>query len=324
MSATQRTLVRDVIYWIAPKVGDKGACPTTEEGRQEIVENLDLACEALVKRIDSDGLLFNWYVPVFNNCIALPQECREVRYIVLNGVPLRQRDEWYVGKVASGRCENGCPPAECQDLGDFYIPQPLPKARGIRVALVAESDADAGKVCTVQVVNEYGTPVQEDVVLLGGQAPAVMNSVAYDVTFFKKVKTVGNVLLQLHYDNGQRFQHAVYHPDTEEGLFRRKAIPRKFYGCNVAAIKGKLRYVRITSEDQILPFNDRIALGNAVAAIAAWRRNDEAAYQALLASAVNELQKQMMDADSAKNVKQVVMLTQGATGSWATGRRYWN
>jgi hypothetical protein len=150
-----------------------------------------------------------------------------------------------------------------------------------------------------------------------------MNAAAYDVTFFWKPKTVNSVLLQLQYDDGQRFNFCRYDAETEEGLFRRKALPRRFNGCNIAKIKGKLRYVRITHEDQICPFNDRLAMGDAVAAIAAWRRKDSGARDDLLAHAINELQKQMQVGSSPRNVRQVTFLVQGANPSQAGNARCW-
>lgn len=321
--ATQRTLVRDLIDALAPMTNDSGVGACSPEGRAEVLRDLNLAVQALIKRIDSEGTLFDWYLPVQSGCIALPQTIREARYIVLNGEPMRQRDEWYIGKVGNNQFNNGCSAAECLDVGDFVIPSPLPKARGIRIGLVAMNDADAGKVCTVQVTNEYGSPVQQDLTLLPQQVPVIMDSVAYDVTYFKKPKTVGDVSLQLCYDDGQRFYHCHYLPETEEGMFRRKAIPRRFAGCNIAKVKGKMRYIPITSEDQIVPFNDIIALGFAQKAIAAWRRGDDEQYQTKLGEALNELNKQMQDADSARNVRQVVLLTQGGTPSQANNWKRW-
>jgi hypothetical protein len=321
--ATQRTLARDLIEPLGPMTNDSGVGTCTPEGRAEVLRDLNLSCQALIKRIDSEGTLFDWYIPVDQGCIALPQTIREIRYVVLNGVPLRQRDEWYIGKVGNNQFNGGCSAAECLDVGDFVIPSPLPKRRGIRIGLVAMNDADAGKICTVQVTNEYGAPVQQDLTLLGQQAPAIMDAVAYDVTYFKKPKTVGDVSLQLCYDDGQRFYHCHYLPETEEGMFRRKAIPQRFWGCNIAKVKGKMRYIPITSEDQIVPFNDIIALGNAQKAIAAWRRGDTAEYQLKLGEALNELNKQMQDADSARNVRQVVLLTQGGTPSQANNCKRW-
>ncbi len=315
---TQRTLARELIEPLAPMTNDSGVSICSDVGRAQVLRDLNLGCQALVKRIDSEGLLFDSYVPVWENCIALPQTIREARYIVLNGVPLRQRDEWYIGKVGNNQFRDGCGAMECLDLGDFVIPKPLPKARGIRIALVAMNAADAGKVCTVEVIDEYGVPQHEDLTLLPNQAPVIMNAVAYDVTFFLKPKTQGNVSLQLHYDDGQRFYFCHYLPETEEGMFRRKSIPRRFHGCNIAKIKGKMRYIPITSEDQIVPFNDVIALGFAQKAIAAWRRGDDEQYQTKLGEALNELQKQMMDADSARNVRQVTFVVQGATPSDAS------
>lgn len=322
--ASQRTLVSEMIPWVAPMTGDAGVCATNPEGRARIIEYLDLATENMMKRLDSEGMMFNWYVPVCNKCIALPQDCREARQIVLNGVPLIQRDQWYLGKVCNGWGWNGCGPAECIDLGDYYIPHPLPKQRGIRIALVALNPNDAGKECVIQVLNEYGHPIKETLTLLGNQQPVITESVAYDVTYFLKPKTLGPVSLQLAYDDGQRVQWCEYLPHTQEGLFRRKSIPNRFHGCNIARVVGKLRYDRITSEDQIMPINDRIGMGYAVAAVSAWNRGDTQAYADNMLLALNEIKKQMEDGDSAANVRQVKVRTDFANPSQAGGGRWWN
>lgn len=323
--ATQRTIVSQMLPWIQKMVGDAGVCAEKEPGRTQAIQHIDLACDNLMKRLDSEGMMFNWYVPVQHNCIALPQDCREARQIVLNGVPLTQRDQWYLGKVCNGYTArgSGCGPAECIDLGDFYIPHPLPKQRGIRIALVAMNDADAGKECIVQVLDEHGQAQRQTLTLLANQAPAIMDSVAYDVTFFLKPKTLGSVSLQLHYDDGQRIYWCEYLPHTEEGLFRRKSIPNRFHGCNIARVVGKLRYDRITDENQIMPINDRIGMGYAVAAVSAWNRGDTKAYGENMLLALNEIKKQMEDGDSAANVRQVKIRTNSANPSWAGGGRCW-
>jgi hypothetical protein len=313
-----------MIPWIAPMVLDSGVGACSQEGRNLIIQNIDLATERLMDRLDSEGMMFNWYIPVQSGCIALPQDCREARQIILNGIPLKQRDEFYLGHVWNGTSYGGCGAAECIDLGDFYIPQPLPKRRGIRIALVALNNADAGAQCIIEVLDEYGQQQRETLTLLADQAPAIMSSVAYDVTFFKKPKTLGPVVLQLHYDDGARFNFCQYLPHTEEGLFRRKSIPRTFWGCNIAKVVGKLRYDRITSEEQIMPINDRVAMGFACKAIAAWRRGDDQDYVAKMTMALNELQKQMQDADSAANVRQVQVRSGFANPSQAGGGRWWN
>jgi hypothetical protein len=322
--SSQRTIVREMLPFIAAMTGDAGVCITNPEGRAQAIEYIDLATDNMMKRLDSEGMMFNWYVPVCHRCIALPQDCREARQIVMNGVPLIQRDQWYLGKVCNGYGWHGCGPAECLDLGDFYIPHPLPKQRGIRIALVALNPNDAGVECEVQVLNEYGHPVKETVTLLDNQVPAIMEAVAYDVTFFLKPKTLGPVALQLHYDDGQRIQWCEYLPHTEEGLFRRKSIPNRFHGCNIARVVGKLRYDRITSEDQIMPINDRIGMGYAVAAISAWKRGDTTAYNENMLLALNEIKKQMEDGDSAANIRQVKFRTDFANPSQAGGGRCWN
>lgn len=313
-----------MLPFIAAMTGDAGVCITNAEGRAQAIEYIDLATENMMKRLDAEGMMFNWYVPVCNKCIALPQDCREARQIVMNGVPLIQRDQWYLGKICNGYGWNGCGPAECLDLGDFYIPHPLPKQRGIRIALVALNPNDAGEECVIQVLNEYGHPIKETLTLLDNQQPVITESVAYDVTYFLKPKTLGPVALQLSYDDGQRVQWCEYLPHTQEGLFRRKSIPSRFHGCNIARVVGKLRYDRITSEDQIMPINDRIGMGYAVAAISAWKRGDTGAYNDNMLLALNELKKQMEDGDSAANIRQVKVRTDFANSSQAGGGRWWN
>lgn len=322
--ATQRTLVKEMIPWVQKMVGDSGVCATNPAGRLLTIQHIDLACDQLMKRLDSEGMMFNWYIPVCDHCIALPQDCREARQIVLNGVPLIQRDQWYLGKICNGYHGVGCGPAECLDLGDFYIPHPLPKQRGIRIALVALNNADANKVCVVEVVNEYGQRVKEEILLMENQQPWVMDSVAYDVTFFLKPKTLGPVALQLAYDDEHRTQWCEYLPHTEEGLFRRKSIPQRSWGCNIARVVGKLRYDRITDENQIMPINDRVGMGYAVAAISAWNRGDTQAYNENMLLALNEIKKQMEDGDSAGNVRQVKFRTDFANSSQAGGGRCWS
>lgn len=322
---TQRLIASDILPQIAPMVKDTGVCLTDPEGLAEALEFLDMSCRQLHQRLDSEGTLFEWYVPVYSGCFALPQDCRQVRQISINGVPARQRSEWYIGKIAAGSGVEGCcAPYECRDLGDFYIPQYLPKRDGIRIALIATEEADAGKQVIVEVTDRTGTPKRETLTLLANGQPATMAAVAYDVTYFFKPKTLGNVSLQLQYDDGQRFYFADYLPDTQEGLFRRKQFPQRWAGCNIARIFGKTRYVKIDSEDQILPYNDPIAVGWACSAIAAWRRREGPTYSEHMQLALESLKAQMLDADSAGAVKQMNIRTNFANGSWAGGCRNWN
>jgi hypothetical protein len=202
--------------------------------KQLCIQAIDLSVDDLMKRLDSEGMMYDWYMPVYQQCFSLPQDCREARQIILNGVPLRQRDSFYQGKIWNGcMYGGGCMVDECQDLGDFYIPQPLPQ-RLQRIALVALNNADAGAVCTIEMVDEYGQKQREELTLLPDAAPVVSATQVTDVTYFRKPKTFGPVSLQLHYDDGQRFFVCEYLPHTQEGLFRRKRIPACFQGCNIA------------------------------------------------------------------------------------------
>lgn len=321
-----RTTVASMIPWVAPNVQDSGICPDTPEGKQRIIEDIDLGTEMLLNRIDVDGAMFEWRVPVEAGCFALPQDCLEARQLTLNGVPLTQRTDWYLGKVCpAGRGNGCCGPMECIDLGDFAIPTPLPKNRSLRIALVAEDPSDAGVECVIEVINQYGERKQETLTLLANQQPVITESDAVDVTFFQKPRTQGAVSMQIATDaNGQRLYLCSIDAKTEQSQWRRKQLPRQFWGCNILRIVGKIRYIRLQDENDIMPIDNRIAMGLATQAVAAWRRKDLEYMAQALNAASFELFKQMQNADSASNVRQVKWRNNFANPSQAGGRRCWN
>jgi len=211
-----------------------------------------------------------------------------------------------------------------RDLGDFVTPIPVPHVRPIRLAFVAEYDGDAGVEIVVEVVNEYGERVKEELVLLAGQEPVLTTNSVRDVTYFGKPRTLGPVKMQLRYDNEQRFHFATYGASTQVGQFRRKKLPQRFWGCNEVIIKGKMRYYPIESENDIIPFDDPVALSFAMSAVAALRKRDDVEYNQKLTFALNELFKEMENVDSAGNVQQMQVISGfGRNKSWAGGRRCW-
>lgn len=305
-----RCLVSDVLEAIAPNVDDAGVCATTAEGKRRIISALDLALDALMKRIDTEGALWTWMVPVMGGCFALPEDCLEARQVFINGASTIQRDKWFQGRLARGMRDCGLPcVAEIRDLGDFATPQPLPPLRPIRVALVAEQDADAGSQVTVSVINEYGEEKKETLTLLAAQQPVIMESPAYEIVFVGKIKTQGPVKMYLSYDSGQRFYMCEYGPNVRVGAFRRKKLPQRLCGCAQVHIFGKRRYDRITAETDLIPICDRVALSFAVSAIASLRKRDLEDYNAQMTFALNELWKGLENADSASNVAPVQFLS---------------
>lgn len=319
-------LVSDVLEAIAPNVEDAGVCATTAEGKRRIIAALDLALDALMKRIDTEGALWTWMVPVTGGCFSLPEDCLEARQIFINGAATIQRDKWFQGRLARGMRDCGLPCiAEVRDLGDFATPQPLPPLKPIRVALVAEQDADAGVVVTVEVINEYGERKKEALTLLSGQEAVTMESPAYEISFVGKPKTSGPVKLYLSYDNGARYYLCEYGPNVRNGLFRRKKLPQRHCGCAQVHIFGKRRYDRITAETDLIPICDRVALSFAVSAIAALRKRDLEDYNAQMTFALNELWKGLENADSASNVAPMQFISGfGSNPSLAGGRRCWS
>lgn len=302
-----RILASSLFSWLAPNVGDAGVCADTEDGKAQIIESLDLACDALHTRLDQDfSTLWTWAMPVFDQCFALPEDCLEGRQMWINGGTATQHDEWYQGKLACGLRDQGSIRygPEITDLGQFAIPHKLVQLRDTRVAFIAQSDADAGKVITVELTNEYGETVKETLTLLPKQQPVVTESQVRDVTFLQKPFTQSNVKCYQHFPTGQLHFICDYSPRTLLGAWRRKKIPQCFCGCAYVTIKGKRRYQQITSGDDICPFDNRIAIKFAVQAIASVNRNDPEGYAKFLLMALNEIQKQMKDSDSPSNVSQ--------------------
>lgn len=318
-----RTLVSDILPWIAANVSDSGVCLDTPEGEAQAIAALDLACEALHQRLDQDfSTLWTWSSPIEDSCFALPEDCLEGRQMWINGVTATQHSEWFQGTLANGLADPGSIryTPEITDLGQFAIPYKLPQLRDTRVGLMAESDADAGTQVTIQVTNEYGQTVQEVLTLPAQQELAVTDAQVRDVVFLQKPRTESNVKLYQVFPDGQKVFVCNYSPQTLLGAWRRKKVPQRYCGCKYVTVKGKRRYYRIERLTDICPFDNRIAIKMAVQSIACLNKNDWQGYTAALLMALNEIQKQMRDADSNSNVAQARFRTGfGANPSQGAG-----
>lgn len=313
-----RTLVSELIPWIASNAGDSGMCADTDQGKAFIISQLDLACESLSYRIDDSGTLWYWDCPAGDGCFALPEDVQDARSIWVNGLTATQHDQWYQARVAYGQrdCGSQVYLPQIDDQGEFPIPYPLMQVQGVRLGYVAQSDADAGKNVTVEYTNEYGETKREDLTLLSQQHPVFTDGVCRDCSFFAKPVTEDNVKCYQKVPTGQRFFLCDYGPKIRVGSFRRKRLPQRFCGCTMVRIKGKRRYVRLTSESDICPFDNRGALQFALSAIAARTRNDAGDYDNLMAHALNELWRQMQDNDGPQNVSQMHFRS-GNAGNWS-------
>lgn len=331
--STPRCIARDVFAQVSAMTEDAGVCATSEAGRAKIIEQINLAAQAVVKRIDTEGMLWDFPCPVRQGCFAIPPDCESPRNIFYNGFSLRMRDQWYEGKLAWGRNQYGADCyGQCIDEGQFAIPLPLPKTHSMRVALVAELNGDAGTEVELELINQYGDRVQETLTLAAGGEPVRTTAMAYDVTMVNKPLTQGHVQLQLRYDDGARFQtgtspyFARYGPKARHAYYRRMKLPGFCGGCQMVVIKGKMKLYPIVSENDILPFDDVHAWRWALAAIDAQTRGDRAAYDDNLAASLRELSRSMQDSDPAGNVAQAKFMSgMGISPSWAGGRgRAWN
>lgn len=321
-----RCTLEDVIFQIAPNTDDTGLCATNAEGQQRIMDELNVALPLLMKRVDTEGAMWNWALPVCGGCFALPDDCLEARQVFVNGFGTIQRDKYWQGTLAVGQnnCGTQCCWPEIIDLGDFPIPQPLPNFRPIYLSVSAESNADAGKEVQIEIVDQYGKRWKEVLVLLPEMQQVPMTVAAVDVTFVGKPLTDGEVRLYANFANGQRFHLCNYGPKVQVGAFRRKKLPTWCAQVNVIRVFGKLRLRKITSLQDILPICDTAALSWALSAVTAMRAKDTTEYNNRLTMAVNELFRELENADSPSNVHPITfMLGASCGGSQAAYGRGW-
>jgi hypothetical protein len=305
-----RATVNDILAEVAANVDDSGICATTAEGQ-----------------VDSQGALWEWPIPVCGGCFSLPEDCLEARQIFINGFGTIQRDRYWQGQLRSGQntCGTQCCWSEVIDLGDFSIPTPFPNIRPIYLSFSAESNADAGKEITIEIVNQYGQRRRETLTLLNEMQQVQMDEAAVDVTFFGKPQTEGNVRAYLNYATGQRFHLCDYGPKVQVGQFRRKKLPQWCpYGTNLIRVLGKMRFRKITSISDIIPISDISALSWALSAVSAQERKDPQGYNDMLTLAVNELWKSIEDGDSPSNVHAITFLMGGCAASQSTNSKPFN
>lgn len=297
---------------VAPMIGDTGVCPDTESGKVEIIKALNEAIEAMMKRLDSKGTLWEWCLPVSGGCFGLPEDVLEARQAWLNGQSLQIRDEWWQGALSVGlkeswysSCSLRCGAGDFIDIGDgFPSPNPWPQHQNTKLALVAENEGDAGVKVQVRVLDEYGNEQEEFVTLQNNLLPSITESHVTSLTFLHKPVTKGAVKAYVYYDhNGLRTGFAYYRPRTTNPSYRRKKLPGGA-SCGTLLIKGKRRFQPIVSETDPLQICDTQALKWGVQAIAASHRRNGGEYNAFLGLAINELEKELQDGQSAAAVSQ--------------------
>lgn len=302
-------LVRDVIDSVAPTIGDSGLCPDDTE---QILAVLNEAQQLLIKRLDSKGTLWYWCMPVWGGCFALPYDCLEARQAWLDGQALEQRDQWWEGHLSVGIQDSGCSwnagwvkrcgGNQLIDLGDGYpTPNNWPDHANTKLALVASSEGDAGKIVIVGYKDEYGVEQREELTLKTNLQPVLTSGHVTAITSFNKPVTDGPVKAYVSYDhNGLRTGFAFYPASVTNPSFRRKKLPFKYpNGCNgTLLIKGKRRFVPVRSLTDQMQICDTQALKFAAQALAAQLRKDPGEYNTFVALAVNELNKELENEQS--------------------------
>lgn len=315
-------LAKDLFEGLAPHVGDSGVCP---DDSAAILKDLNEVIPMLIKRLDAKGTIFQWCVPAATGCFGLPHDCLEVRTILLDGFPLVQRDQWYEGKLSVGNRDCQWGGANCNanlivrscawqnviDVGDYATPEPWPECNNAKIGFKAEDDSDANLVITVNLQNEYGDDIQEDITLLKNQQISQSASFVKEIKFIRKPVTKGNVIGYVVWPDQRLIKFFTIHPRVMSPQWRRKKLPRQ-YRCGrhgTILIKGKARFIPLVSENDVVIIDDLKALQFGARAIAAMKRDDRVAYNENVALAVNELEKQLEDASSAATVGQMQLVS---------------
>lgn len=304
-------ILQDIAPQIASFVGDSGVCADNEAGMNKLISELNIAIPSVMKRLDAKGTLAWWCFRIYNGCFWLPEDCLEPRQIWLDGRAMEQRDEWFEGKLGHGLERTSqwrqphiisCGYQQLMDLGDgFAIPNPWPTCPHTKLALIAESEADKGKIVQVRFLNEYNEEIEEFLELQGDRVPVVTQQHVTDIKFLRKPVTDGGVSAYVNYDSTRLRQgFCRYNPWTTTASFRRKKIPGAFRNgcCGTILIKGKMRFRRILKPTDPLQICDLQGLGFALMAVAAMRKRDPEEYNNNMLLAVNELNKELSDETS--------------------------
>ncbi len=296
-----RVTVKQILPKIAKQVGDTGICIDSPNGRAIAVQALNDVTENLLKRADSLGSLWYWCSPVSGGMFSLPTDCASVRQAWVNGVSVEQRNELWEGRLHVG-IQSGAIHCDGGDLikisDDFAIPTPLPRVNGLRVCFVAESDADAGTIVTVEIVNNYGERAKHEVILLKNAAPAYIPDLPHDILTVYKGETHGNVKLQTEYPSGLRYNHCLYDSWLPVGSFSRYKLPERLSeACRrpELLIKGKRRFIEVRDDNDFVLISDKEALRFGLMALNALDQRNLADYNTNITFAVNELSKQNQD-----------------------------
>lgn len=292
----------DLFDVLGSHVGEGGLCVRTDADKQIVIRHLNEALPMLMKRLDAVGTLWMWRVHEHAGCFCLPYDCLEARQVFSDGSVLQMRDEWYEGRLAGGlEGYDGCPGSALIDVGDgFPIPYAWPPHFDARFGVVALNDNDAGEIVRVRVTNRYGHEIAEELVLKTDQEITWTESPVSDVRFLKKPVTQGMVGTYIFYpQTNRRIKITTLMPSVTLPSYRKKKLPPGCSCCGEVVIKGKRRFIPLVSEFDPMPICDIDGLIFGLHALAARKRGDLQEYNAQLTFAVNELNKELGNANSA-------------------------
>lgn len=302
----------DLFPMVAPSMGEGGTCfdPTNQDQIDQFLAAFNRGLPMLMKRIDAEGTLSRWCVPVHGGVFGLPWDCKEVRQVFVDGCEATLRDQWFEGQIGHklSDCHNVCGSSDLVDMGDGYAtPFPWPgNYQDARYGVMAEADSDAGKVVQIKLLDRYGNEYEEEITLLPNQQIASSQRSITDLKFQHKGVTNGAIVgfVTLPHARPQRILRLP--PRVQAANFKRKKLPRA--ACATGgelSIIGKLRFIPLTSQYDTLPICDIAALNFLLQAMSAMDRKDLTAYNAAMEFSLNELRREMSDSQPAGAVSQM-------------------
>jgi len=304
----------NLVDFCSDYVGEGGVCttgPNAAEGRALVIKEFNGAIPVLLSRLDSKGTLWEWKVKVTSQTFTLPFDCLEPRQAWMDNVPLMQRDSFYQGQLGVGMCNAPWQIFGSQmiDMGDGWaLPYDWPKHFGTQYALVAEAGADVGKTVRVKYKDQNHDAQEEDVTLLPDQRLSVTAGTVSDVTYINKGQTEGAVRGYIFYpQTGASAWIGTIPAQVSSPSYRKKKIPH-CYECpcgSTLVVRGKIRFFPIRSETDEIPICNQLAMAYACKSMYASRNGYYDEVEKALSRAVNELNREMQDAENPSSVSQL-------------------
>jgi hypothetical protein len=300
--------VRDLFDQVRQLAGSAGVCDETD-----FMSRLNIAGQMLMKRIDADGMMWEWRLCPCGNCVVLPSSIHAVRQAWLGLETMDLRSEWWHGRLTGGLRKDhftDIPWQNFVDSGRRIATQRVVSA-GINEVFEVKSFSkeDAG----VEVVLHYSPEGAGDTkvwkaTLNENLKPVRGKTRAGEVLRFEKPRTKGPVELWTYdLSTGHRRLLAVYGRYEEVPQYPVYEISGTLTGSLI--IKGKRTWTPPRDLDDVVWFGDAEVWGSALIAQAAWSNGNNAEKEQNLGFAIAALALDLKDKRPASQAQGVQFIS---------------